>query len=141
MSSQNFTSKEKCQIDKIDYWKMFCILIMIIFLRNLILIHALTPPLLDKNLPKDLSALWIRSQVLIYHNSNQFNDCKVKKPDCFGNILTSKYVLTVASCFIELTDTGKCHNKHNLVIKKNIGSIKNTIIAKVHILDISATIH
>ena len=59
-------------------------------------------------IPKDLGALWLRSQVLIYHNSNQFGDCTIKKPDCFGNVLTSNFVITVASCFIELADTNQC---------------------------------
>ena len=94
-------------------------------------------------LPKDLSALWLRSQVLIYHNSNQFEDCTIKKPDCFGNVLTSNFVITVASCFIELAKTDQCFDKKKgrkkkdtifPSIKKEIGSIKDTIIVKVHIL-------
>ena len=54
------------------------------------------------NMPRVLEKLWLDSQVLIYHNSNPKQDVTLKEPDCFGNLLTKKFVITAASCFINV---------------------------------------
>ena len=63
---------------------------------------------LNSKLPKDLETVWLKSQVMIYHNSNPSQDFSLQEPDCFGNALTKHHVLTSASCFIELIYMLKC---------------------------------
>ena len=96
---------------------------------------------LNSKLPKDLETVWLKSQVMIYHNSKPSQDFSLREPDCFGNALTKHHVLTSASCFIELIYMLKCAhvglkpltqlNEMNLEsIKKGI-NIKDTLITKV----------
>ena len=96
---------------------------------------------LNSKLPKDLETVWLRSQVMIYHNSKPSQDFSLQEPDCFGNVLTKYHVLTTASCFIELIYMLKCAhvglkpltqlNEMNLEsIKKGI-NIEDTLITKV----------
>ena len=67
---------------------------------------------LNSKLPEDLATLWLNSQVMIYHNSKPSQDFSIQEPDCFGNALTEYYVITAASCFIELNYKLQCH-KHD----------------------------
>ena len=96
---------------------------------------------LNTKLPKDLETVWLKSQVMIYHNSKPSQDFSLQEPDCFGNVLTKYHVLTTASCFIELIYMLKCAhvglkpltqlNEMNLEsIKKGI-NIKDTLITQV----------
>ena len=63
---------------------------------------------LNSKLPEDLATLWLNSQVMIYHNSKPSQDFSIQEPDCFGNALTDHYVITAASCFIELNYKLQC---------------------------------
>ena len=57
------------------------------------------------NLPpdaKELEQLWLHTQVLIYHNSDPSEDLKNRAPDCFGNRLTKQFIITSASCFMDV---------------------------------------
>ena len=93
----------------------------------------------DKNLEK----LWLDSQVMIYHNSNPNDDVSLKGPDCFGNLLTKKFVITAASCFMnvenilrysETKDTKPTEADEKQIISGSIkDNIENTHIAKVNI--------
>ena len=96
---------------------------------------------LNSKLPKDLETVWLKSQVMIYHNSKLSQDFSLQEPDCFGNVLTKYHVLTTASCFIELIYMLKCAhvglkpltqlNEMNLESIKTGIDIKNTLITKV----------
>ena len=96
---------------------------------------------LNSKLAKDLETVWLRSQVMIYHNSKPSQDFSLQEPDCFGNVLTRHHVLTTASCFIELIYMLKCAhvglkpqtqlNEMNLESITTGIDIKNTLITKV----------
>ena len=96
---------------------------------------------LNSKLPKDLETVWLKSQVMIYHNSKPSQDFSLQEPDCFGNALTMYHVLTSASCFIELIYMLKCAhvglkpqtqlNEMNLESIKTGISIEDTVITKV----------
>ena len=97
---------------------------------------------LNSKLPKDLETVWLKSQVMIYHNSNPTQDFSLQEPDCFGNVLTKHYVLTAASCFTELIYMLKCardtngepktqQNEINFKSIKTGINIKDTLITKV----------
>ena len=96
---------------------------------------------------KELEKLWLDSQVLIYHNSNPKEDVTLKEPDCFGNLLTVKFVITAASCFMNVEDILKYSETHdkkppreadeNLIISR---SIKEDVeIDKIHITKVNIT--
>ena len=74
---------------------MLLFLLMIIFLSK-------PKENLAKNLaielPEDLEKLWINSQAMIFHHSDW-----TQKPDCFGNVLAPGFVITSASCFMDVT--------------------------------------
>ena len=58
----------------------------------------------DPNLPEDFFSKWENSQVFIYYKmrfSQKFQS-EYPYPNCFGNLLTAKLVLTATSCFIHL---------------------------------------
>ena len=76
---------------------------------------------------KELENLWIHSQVLIYYNSKPSEDLKLKEPDCFGNLVTVKFVKTAASCFMNVEDILKYSETHN---KKPRESYENLIISQ-----------
>ena len=60
----------------------------------------------DPNLPEDFFSKWENSQVFIYHRmrfSQKFQS-EYPYPNCFGNLLTAKLVLTATSCFIHLKE-------------------------------------
>ena len=92
---------------------------------------------------KGLKKLWLDSQVLIYHNSNPKEDVTLKEPDCFGNLLTVKSVITAASCFMnvnhilrysERKDAKPTEADEKQIISSSIKvKIENTHIAKVNI--------
>ena len=92
---------------------------------------------------KGLEKLWLDSQVLIYHNSNPNDDVSLKGPDCFGNLLTKKFVITAASCFMntesilkysETKNTIPTEAEEKQIISSSIKvNIENTHIAKVNI--------
>ena len=96
---------------------------------------------LNSKLPKNLETVWIKSQVMIYHNAKPSQDLSLQEPDCFGNVLTKHHVLTSASCFIELIYMLKCAhvglkpqtqpNEMNLESIKTGINIKDTLITKV----------
>ena len=96
---------------------------------------------LNSKLPKDLETVWLKSQVMIYHNSKPSQDFSLQEPDCFGNVLTKDHVLTSASCFIELIYMLKCAhvglkpqtqpNEMNLESIKTGINIKDTLITRV----------
>ena len=90
---------------------------------------------------KKLEKLWLDSQVLIYHNSNPKEDLTLKEPDCFGNLLTVKFVITAASCFMnvenilkysERKDRNPTEADERQIIHSSIKvNIEYTYIAKV----------
>ena len=94
---------------------------------------------------KELENLWLHSQVLIYYNSKASEDLKLKEPDCFGNLLTVKFVITAASCFMnvenilrysERKDAKPTEADEQQIISRSIKgqlNIENTHIAKVNI--------
>jgi large-conductance mechanosensitive channel len=99
-------------------------------------------------LPRDLEQLenlWLDSQVLMYYNSKPSQDLKTEEPICFGNLLTMKYVITAASCFMNVEDILKYSEKHdkkppteadeNLIISRSIK--KDLKIDKIHIIKLS----
>ena len=97
---------------------------------------------LNSKLPKDLETIWLKSQVMIYHNSKPSQDFSLQEPDCFGNVLTKHHVLTAASCFIELIYMLQCardtnrepktqQNKIDFKSIKTGINIEDTLIAKV----------
>ena len=66
----------------------------------------------DPNLPEEFFSKWENSQVFIYYKSmdkinfkkdffQKFNS-EYPYPNCFGNLLTAKLVLTATSCFIHI---------------------------------------
>ena len=60
----------------------------------------------DPNLPEDFYSKWENSQVFIYYRmqfSQKFQS-EYPYPNCFGNLLTAKLVLTATSCFIHLKE-------------------------------------
>jgi hypothetical protein len=91
---------------------------------------------------KGLEKLWLDSQVLIYHNSNPKEDVTLKVPDCFGNLLTKQFVITAASCFMNVENILKYSETKNTkppeaeekkIISSSIKvNIENTHIAKVN---------
>ena len=90
-------------------------------------------------MPKELKKLWLDSQVLIYHNSNPKQDVTLKEPDCFGNLLTVKFIITAASCFMNVENILKYSNtepteaEEKQIISRSIKvNIENTHIAKVN---------
>ena len=99
-------------------------------------------------LPRDLEQLenlWLDSQVLMYHNSKPSQDLKTEEPICFGNLLTMKYVITVASCFMNVEDILKYSETHDkkppreadedLIISRSIK--KDLKIDKIHIIKVN----
>ena len=92
---------------------------------------------------KELENLWLHSQVLIYYNSEPSVDLKLKEPDCFGNLLTVKFIITAASCFMnvknilkysETKDRKPTEANEKQIISSSIKvNIENTHIAKVNI--------
>ena len=95
---------------------------------------------LNSELPEDLEKSFLKT-VMIFHNSNPSQDLSVQQPDCFGNVLSKHYVLTAASCFVELNYMLECNERNRndqgkqnritfLSIKKDI-NIENTLIAEV----------
>ena len=98
----------------------------------------------DPNLPEDFFSKWENSQVFIYYRmrfSQKFQS-EYPYPNCFGNLLTAKLVLTATSCFLHLktfvetlnydeevvrTITEELNGKIPIV-KTNFGNI---IVAKV----------
>ena len=90
---------------------------------------------------KGLKKLWLDSQVLIYHNSNPKEDVTLKEPDCFGNLLTVKFIITAASCFMNVENILKYSNtepteaEEKQIISRSIKvNIENTHIARVNII-------
>ena len=96
------------------------------------------------NLPTNLERLWISSQVLIYHNPVT-KDFRNQDPDCFGNFIATHYIITAASCFMDVNEilkysetnykTPNAREEKDIIsrsIKKNI-NIEKTRIAKVNI--------
>ena len=58
-------------------------------------------------LPRELEQLenqWLDSQVLMYYNLKPSQDLKTEEPICFGNLFTMKYIITSASCFMNVED-------------------------------------
>ena len=101
-------------------------------------------------LPKDLEKLenlWLDSQVLIYYNLEPSQDLKTEEPICFGNLLTMKYVITAASCFMHVQDILKYSETHdkkppreaaeNLIISRSIK--KDLKIDKIYIIKVNIT--
>ena len=91
----------------------------------------------NSKLPDGLETLWLNNQVMIYHNSKPSQDFSMQEPDCFGNALSKHYVITTASCFVELNYMLQCNEKNpkqDIInfdsIKKSI-NIENTLIAQV----------
>ena len=115
-------------------------MISILLIMSFIRIEAID---IIKN--KNLEKLWLDSQVLIYHNSNPKEDVTLKEPDCFGNLLTVKSVITAASCFMnvekilrysERKDAKPTEADEKQIISSSIKvniNIENTHIAKVNI--------
>ena len=113
-------------------------MISILLIMSFIRIEAID---IIKN--KNLEKLWLDSQVLIYHNSNPKEDVTLKEPDCFGNLLTVKSVITAASCFMnvekilrysERKDAKPTEADEKQIISSSIKvKIENTHIAKVNI--------
>ena len=98
------------------------------------------------NLPDDLEKLWISSQVLIYHNPDRNKDFRILDPDCFGNSIATQYIITSASCFMDVNEILKYSETNDKSpngqkekdiisrsIKKNL-NIEKTRIAKVSIM-------
>ena len=96
------------------------------------------------NLPEDLEKLWLGSQVLIYHNPDfTLNHWwRTQDPDCFGNFLSTHYILTASSCFINVNEilkyaeTNENGWSENEIISRSIKQhikIEKTRIAKVSI--------
>ena len=97
---------------------------------------------LNSKLPEDLETLWLKKQVMIFHNSNPSQDLSIQQPDCFGMFLNKYNVLTAASCFTELIYMLKCardtngepktqQNEINFESIKTGINIKDTLITKV----------
>ena len=115
---------------------MLSLLLIISFIR----IKAV---ILPKELEK-LENLWLDSQVLMYYNSNPSQDLKTEEPICFGNLLTMKYVITAASCFMNVEVILKYSETHdkkppreadeNLIISRCIK--KDLKIDKIHIIKV-----
>ena len=113
--------------------KMIDILLLLFFAKFKVIA-------LKSKLPEDLETLWLRTQVMIYHNSKPSQDFSIQEPDCSGHVLTEHHVITAASCFVELNYMLQCnernrkHRQQNIInfdsIKKSI-KIENTIIAHV----------
>ena len=118
---------------------MLSLLLIISFIR----IKAV---ILPKELEK-LENLWLDSQVLMYYNSNPSQDLKTEEPICFGNLLTMKYVITAASCFMNVEVILKYSETHdkkppreadeNLIISRCIK--KDLKIDKIHIIKVNIT--
>ena len=96
------------------------------------------------NLPTNLEKLWISSQVLIYHNPETFKDFSIQEPDCLGNLISTNYIITAASCFMftfeilkysERNDKRPTESEENAIISRSIKNIdiKKTRIVKVNI--------
>ena len=102
---------------------------------------------IDKDI---LFKTWTGSQVLLYRWELGKTDLitKLKKaqsvqniPICFGNLLTSKYVLTVATCFMDMEKINELKEKNpQIQIQKKYlngdfleSKIKNNIFVQVHI--------
>ena len=96
-------------------------------------------------LPTNLEKLWISSQVLIYHNPDKTKDFRNQDPDCFGNFIATHYIITAASCFMDVNEilkysetndkTPNAREEKDIIstsIKKNI-NFEKTRIAKVNI--------
>ena len=102
--------------------------------------------ILQKDLEK-LENLWLNSQVLMYHNLEPSQDLKTEEPICFGNLLTIKYVITAASCFMNIEDILKYSETHdkkppreadeNLIISRSIK--KGLKIDKIYIIKVNIT--
>jgi hypothetical protein len=86
------------------YIQMIGILLILSFAKSKVIAR-------NSKLPEDLETLWLNSQVMIYHNSKPSQDFSIQEPDCFGNALTEHYVITAASCFIELNYKLQCHKR------------------------------
>ena len=65
------------------------------------------------DLPKDLEKLWIHSQAFIFYNPNKSKHLGSQKPDCFGNILTPQFIITAASCFMNINKILKFSETHS----------------------------
>ena len=85
------------------------LMLITLLILSFIIIEA---SILPKEL-KELENLWLHSQVLIYYNSKASEDLKLKEPDCFGNLLTVKFVITAASCFMNVEVILKYSETHD----------------------------
>ena len=94
------------------------------------------------NLPEDLEKLWLGSQVLIYHNPDIMLNYwwRIQDPDCFGNFLSTHYIITASSCFINVneilknSETNEEERSKVEIISRSIKQhikIEKTRIAKV----------
>ena len=63
---------------------------------------AISTPKVGSTVPQSLFEKWENTQVFIYHFSifpKIVSKFKFPNPDCFGNLLTTEYILTATSCF------------------------------------------
>jgi hypothetical protein len=91
---------------------------------------------------QDMFKIWFKTQVFIYHDLNPLKELSNVEPDCFGNIIAANYVLTAASCFMDVNsilrysetkDKKPSHKEENLILSKSISvmNIGSTIVAQV----------
>ena len=60
--------------------------------------------------------LFLKTQVLIYHNPNPFwhiYALQNGEPDCFGTIIAPQYIVTAASCFMSVNLILKYSENHD----------------------------
>ena len=94
------------------------IIFSILFLSNIFTTN--TSGFKDPNLPEDFFSKWENSQVFIYYKMALFQkfQSEYPYPNCFGNLLTSKLVLTATSCFIHLKAFVEALNYDQEAVKK-----------------------